>query len=95
MRMGEFLMACGWTIRAAAWSVLNWDLYTLAAAIANEKAGREFKLSPLSANRVTKLAMLVRSGNKATVRGPLERRIQVDRDTIRINLRLPQRRKIL
>ena len=93
--MGEFLLACGWTIRAAAWSVLNWDLYTLAAAIANEKADRGLKFSPPSVNKVAKLAKLVRSGNRATAKGQLEKRIQVDRDTIRINLRLPPRRKIL
>ena len=55
VRMGEFLMACGWTIGDAAWAAVNWDLRTLAAAIANERTKRNLKLAPLSDGRVAEL----------------------------------------
>ena len=35
LRMGEVLMACGWTIGDAAKAVVNWDRRTRAAAVAN------------------------------------------------------------
>ena len=55
VRMGEFLMACGWTIGAAAWAAVNWDLRTLAAAIAIERTKRNLKLTPLPDGKVAEL----------------------------------------
>ena len=55
LRMGEVLMACGWTIGDAAWTAVNWDLQTLAAAIAHERAKRHVQLTMLSEEEVAEL----------------------------------------
>lgn len=82
LRMGEFLLACGWTIQEAARAVVEWDLYTLAAAIANEQATHE----------VVEFTKLVRAEKGASAKGPPKQRAQVARSTVRINLRPPVRR---
>ena len=48
VRLGEHLQACGWTMADAAWAAVNWDLPTLAAALANERANRNMKPTNLS-----------------------------------------------
>lgn len=55
VRMGEFLLACGWTIGDAAWAAVNWDLRTLAAAIANERTKRNLKLTSLAGGEAAEL----------------------------------------
>ena len=65
VRMGEFLMACGWSIGDAAWAAVNWDLRTLAAAIANERAKRNLKLTPLSGGKVAELDKQILAEKKA------------------------------
>ena len=90
--MGEFLLACGWTVEEAVQAVVDWDLYTLAAAIANEQAGRGFKLSPVPAQKIAKFAKLVHCGKKASAKDLSKKHAQVARSTIRINLRPPSKR---
>ncbi|MBE7158213.1 MAG: hypothetical protein INR62_07230, partial [Rhodospirillales bacterium] len=48
VRMGEVLMACGWTLADAAWACVNWDLRTVAAAIADERDKRGLRVTTLS-----------------------------------------------
>lgn len=55
LRIGELLQACGWSLADAAWAVVNWDLPTLAAALANERARRHTKLASLSDAEVAKI----------------------------------------
>ena len=54
-RMGEVLMACGWTMVDAARAIVQWDLRTLAAAIANERAKRRVRLTSLSEDQMAEL----------------------------------------
>ena len=54
-RLGEHLQACGWTMAAAAWAIVNWDLPTLAAALANERAKRDKKPTTLSEAELAKI----------------------------------------
>ena len=68
MRMGEVLMACGWTIGDAAKAVVNWDLRTLAAAIANERAKRVARRTSLTEAQVTQLEKQIRA-EKITTAG--------------------------
>ena len=65
-RMGEFLMACGWTIGDAAWAAVNWDLRTMAAAVANERAKRNLKLTSLAESEVAELKRQIQAEKKAT-----------------------------
>ncbi len=66
LRMGEVLMACGWTIGDAAKAVVNWDLHTLAAAIANERAKRNVRLTTLAENEVAELKRQIHAETTAT-----------------------------
>ena len=64
LRMGEFLLACGWNVQDAVHAVADWDLYTLAVAIANEQAERGFRLSPVPAHEFAKFVRLVQREKK-------------------------------
>ena len=55
VRLGEHLQACGWTMADAAWAAVNWDLPTLAAALANERAKRNMKPTKLSGGGLTRI----------------------------------------
>ena len=55
VKMAERLQSCGWTLADAAWAAVNWDLHTLAAAVANERAARDMKLTNLSDGGLAKL----------------------------------------
>ena len=67
MRMGEILMACGWTIGDAAKAVVTWDLRTLAAALAHERAKRNVRLTMLTEVEVAQLRKQIQSEKKSTV----------------------------
>ena len=66
VRMGEFLMACGWTIGDAAWAAVNWEPHTMAAAIANERVRRSLKLTSLSDREVAQLRQQIQAEKKNT-----------------------------
>ena len=66
VRMAEILMSCGWTMVDAAWAAVNWDLRTLAAAIANERAKRKVRLTSLSDTDVAELKKQIQTEKKAT-----------------------------
>ena len=55
VRLAERLQACGWAMADAAWAAVNWDLPTLAAAVANERAARDAKITLLSEAEVARL----------------------------------------
>ncbi len=65
-RMGEYLMACGWTIGDAAWAAVNWDLRTMAAAVANERAKRDLKLTSLAESEIAELKRQIQAEKRAT-----------------------------
>ena len=65
-QMGEFLMACGWSIGDAAWAILNWDLRTLAAAIACERAKRKVRLTVLPESDVAEIKRQLQAEKKQT-----------------------------
>jgi hypothetical protein len=64
LRMGERLMAYGWTLADAAWSAVNWNLLTLAAAVANERAKRDTKPTSLSDGDLDKLRAEIDAAQK-------------------------------
>ncbi len=66
VRMGEYLMACGWTIGDAAWAAVNWDLRAIAATIANERVKRSLKLTSLSEAEIAELKRQIQAEKKAT-----------------------------
>ena len=70
IRMGEVLMARGWTMVDAAKAIVQWDLRTLAAAIANERAKRKVRLTSLSEEQLAELKEQVQAEktNTAAIR---------------------------
>jgi hypothetical protein len=82
LRMGEVLMACGWTMVDAARAVVSWDCRTIAAAIANERSKRKVRLTSLSEDEVAELKKQVQAEKKATAQLKPKR-------TPRIGLRPP------
>lgn len=64
LKMGEHLQACGWALADAAWAAVHWDLQTLATAIANERAGRNSKLTNLSESDFAKLKKEIEADQK-------------------------------
>ena len=66
LRMGEVLMACGWRIGDAAKAVVNWDLRTVAAAIANERSKRNVRLTMLSEAEIAELKRQIQAEKKST-----------------------------
>lgn len=64
VRMAERLQACGWTLADAAWAAVNWDLRTMAAAIANERDAHKAKLTHLSDGDLAKLRVEIASAHK-------------------------------
>ena len=87
LRMGEFLMACGWTIGDAGWAAANWDLRTLAAAIVNERAKRSLKPTSLSDSEVADLKKQIQAEKKATTVLRPKKTTRIVHTTPRINLR--------
>ena len=92
VRMAEVLMACGWTMVDAAWAAVNWDLRTVAAAIANERAKRKVRLTSLSDAELADLKKQIQTEKKATqpIRPKRTTRI-VPRTTPRIGARPPRK----
>ena len=90
LRMGEVLMACGWTIGDAAKAVVNWDLQTLAAAVANERVKRNVRLTSLSAAEMAQLKKQIQVERKTTVTLQPKRTTRIIR-TPRLSLRPPRK----
>ena len=86
VRMGEVLMACGWTIGDAAWSAVNWDLRTMAAAIAYERAKRSAKLTLLSEVEVAQLRKEIQTVKKTTAALRPKKTTRIIHRSPRINL---------
>ena len=55
IRLAQHLQSCGWTLADAGWAAASWDLPTLAAALANERATRNIKPTTLSDTEVAKI----------------------------------------
>ena len=89
-RMGEVLMACGWTMVDAARAIVAWDLRTLAAAIANERAKRNLKLTSLSEAELAKLKRQIQAEKKATSQFRPKKTTRIMHRSPRIDLQPPQ-----
>ena len=85
VRLGEYLMACGWTLGDAGWAAANWDLPTLAAAVANERVSRKIRVTTLSEAEVAKLKaeIEVAATKKATANLRPKRTTRIIRTTPR------------
>ena len=90
IRMGEVLMACGWTIGNAAKAVVNWDLRMLAAAIANERTKRNVRLTMLTEAEVAQLKKQIQTEKKITVALQPKKTTRVIR-TLHVGLQPPRR----
>ena len=91
LRMGEFLMACGWSIGDAAWAVVNWNLRTLAAAIANERTRRGVGATMLTEDEVALLKKQIQVEKKATTTLRPRKTTRIVHQTPQI--RVPARKK--
>ena len=91
VRMGEYLVACGWTLADAAWACVNWDLRTVAAAIANERAKRSLRLTTLSESELAELKKQIQAEKKATTMLRPKKTTRIVHRTNRINLRPPKK----
>ena len=91
VRMGEYLVACGWTLADAAWACVNWDLRTVAAAIANERAKRNLRLTTLSESEMAELKKQIQAEKKATTMLRPKKTTRIVPRTNRINLRPPKK----
>ena len=88
VRMGERLMTCGWTLADAGWAAANWELRTLAAAIANERAKRDTKPTNLSDGYLARLRAEIDAAQEPPPHPPRPRRTT---RLMRITPRLPLR----
>ncbi len=75
-------MACrlhyfGWTLAEAAWAAVHWDLPTLAAAVAKERAARDSKLTNLSDGDLAKLRAEIDAGQKPAFAPRLKRTTRI------------------
>ena len=89
VRMGEVLMACGWTIGDAAWAAANWDLRTLAAAVAHERVRRKLRSTSLSENAVAGLKKQIQVETKAVTPLRPKRTTRIVGDSLRTKLQAP------
>lgn len=90
-RMTEVLMACGWTMVDAARAIVQWDLRTLAAAIANERAKRKVRLTSLSEEQIAELKKQISAEKKATGAIHPKKTTRVIRSALRTGSRPPQK----
>ena len=90
LRMGEVLMACGWTIGDAAKAVVNWDLRTLAAAVANERTKRSARLTSLTEAEGAQLQKQIQTDKKTTAALRPRKTTRIVR-TPRVGLRPPRK----
>lgn len=88
LRMGEVLMACGWSIGDAAWAAVNWDLRTMAAVVAHERAKRKTGLAFPSEDEAAALEMKIQAEKKPTTAQPSRKTTRIV-PTLRINARPP------
>ena len=91
VRIGERLMACGWTLADAGWAAANWDLRTLAAAVANERAARDSKPTNLSDGDLAKLKAEIDAAQKPPPPPRPRRTTRIIRTTPRLPQRPPKR----
>lgn len=89
VRMAERLQACGWTLADAAWAAVNWDLRTLAAAVANERAARDTKPSNLSDGELTELRDEIDAGQKPALSQKPRKTTRIMRTTPKLTPRPP------
>lgn len=89
VRMAERLQAFGWTLADAAWAAVNWDLRTLAAAVANERASRDSKLTNLSDDDLAKLRGEIDTAQKPAFSPRPKRTTRIVRTTPKLTPRLP------
>ncbi len=93
IRLAQHLQSCGWTLAAAGWAAANWDLPTLAAALANERASRNIRPTMLPEAEVAKLRaeMEAAAAKKATGNLRPRKTNRIPRTTPRIDTpRLPK-----
>ena len=55
VRTAQRLQSCGWTLTDATWAAVHWSPLWLATAIANERAGRDARVTSLSGPEPAKL----------------------------------------
>ena len=91
VRMGERLMACGWTLADAGWAAANWDLRTLAAAVANERTERGAKPTNLSEGELARLRAEIDAAQKPPQPSKPMRTTRIMRTTPRLTPRPPKR----
>ncbi len=91
IRLAQHLQSCGWTLADAGWAAANWDLPTLAAALANERAQRNMRLTTLSDAEVAtiKAELAASAATKATGSIQPKRTTRVVRATSRLPARPP------
>lgn len=87
VRMAERLQACGWSLADAAWAAVHWDLRTMAAAIANERAERGTKPTSLSDAELAKLGAEIDAAQKPP--HPPRRTTRIMRTTPKFTARPP------
>ena len=91
VRMAERLQACGWTLADAAWAAVHWDLRTMAAAVANERAARDAKPTNLSDGDLAKLRAKIDAAQKPPHSPRPRRTTRIVRTTPRLTPRPPAR----
>lgn len=91
VRMAERLQAGGWTMADAAWAAVNWDLRTLAAAVANERAARDTKPTSLSDGDLAKLREEIDAAQKPPATPRPRKTTRIMRTTPRFTSRPPKR----
>ncbi len=91
VRMAERLQACGWTLADAAWAAVNWDLRTMAAAVANERAARDAKPTSLSEGDLAKLRTEIDAAQKPSATPRPRKTTRIVRTTPSLTPRPPKR----
>ena len=91
MRMAERLQACGWTLADAAWAAVHWNPLWLAAAIADERATRDAKVTSLSETELAKLRVEIGEAKKPAATTRPRKTTRIMRTTPRLTPRPPAR----
>ena len=91
VRMAERLQACGWTLADAAWAAVHWNPLWLAAAIANERAHRDAKVTSFSETELAKLKVEIGEGRQPPATPRHRKTTRIVRATPRFTPRPPTR----